>query len=239
MTYTAEIFGSQIVAAGSFNPAIFSPDWLERNGLIGTLDAEAARKSQSFMVTNQVSLMETDWFTLQVLDNQLSFTSKDALSPAFKDLAVGVLSLVPQTPIAAIGINFMGHFRIATQAEYHKIGDVLAPKKIWNELFPGENISAGVADLTILIEPITRGEAPKSGNAVRITLQPSSRLKSGVYLLYNDHYVTHEDAADNLTMAEYAARVVDDNWQSSWEESIRVFDGLISKALSAEQGSTA
>ena len=39
MTRTADIFGSSVVAVGAFNPAIFSPDWLERNKLIGQDDA--------------------------------------------------------------------------------------------------------------------------------------------------------------------------------------------------------
>lgn len=36
MTYTAEIFGSTIVAVGIFNPAMFSVDMLKENGLLGT-----------------------------------------------------------------------------------------------------------------------------------------------------------------------------------------------------------
>lgn len=235
MIRTAEIFGSSIVAVGAFNPAIFSPDWLERNGLIGAQDAEAARQSPSYIVTHQVSVMETDWFALQVLENQFSLTSKDALSPAIKDLAVGVLSLVPQTPISAVGLNFMGHYRIATEAEYHKIGDVFAPKNIWNELFPSEINSAGVADLTIRIQPVPRGKIPETGDEKRISLQPSSKIKLGIFLSYNDHHVAHADEGDNLTMAGYTAKIIDNGWQSSLEDSIRVFDGLISMALGTQQ----
>lgn len=235
MTRSAEIFGSSIVAVGAFNPAIFSPDWLEHNGLLGVQDAEAARQSPSYIVAHQVSVIETDWFALQVLENQFSLTSKDAFSPALKDLAVGILSMVPQTPISALGLNFLGHYRIASDTEYHKIGDVLAPKKIWDELFPGEDSSTGVDNLTIRVEPVARGKIPETGNAIRISLQPSTRIKSGVFLSYNDHCVVHADQSDNLTMAEYAAKIVDERWQSSWEDSVRVFDGLISKALDTPQ----
>lgn len=233
MTRTAEIFASSIVAVGAFNPAIFSSDWLERNGLIGIKDAEVARQNKSYVVTNQICAMETDWFALQVLENQFALTSKDALSPALKDLAVGILSLLPQTPISAIGINFMGHYRITSEDEYHKIGDVFAPKTIWNELFPGENSSAGLDNLTIRIEPTPRGKISETGDAKRISLQPSTKIKSGIFLSYNDHRVVHVDE-DDLTMAEHAAKIVNDNWQSSMEDSIRVFDGLISNALKTQ-----
>lgn len=234
MTRTAEIFGSSIVAVGAFNPAIFSPEWLERNGLIGAQDAEAVRQSSSYIVTHQVSVMETDWFALQILENQFSLTSKDALSPAIKDLAVGILSLVPQTPVSAVGLNFFGHYRIATEDEYHKIGDVFAPKEIWNELFPDPNNSAGVGDLMIRVAPVPRGRIPETGDEKRISLQPSTKIKMGIFLSYNDHHVIRADEGDNLTMAEYAVKVINDGWQSSWEDSIRVFDGLISKALDTQ-----
>ena len=46
MAYNAEILASAIVAIGDFNPAIFTPDWLERNGLIGKDDADAAREEK-------------------------------------------------------------------------------------------------------------------------------------------------------------------------------------------------
>jgi hypothetical protein len=40
VAYTAEILASTIVAVGDFNPAIFTADWLEANGLIGSDDAD-------------------------------------------------------------------------------------------------------------------------------------------------------------------------------------------------------
>jgi hypothetical protein len=45
-----ESFGSSIVVLGSFNPVIFSPDWLEFHKLIGKDDAASARKSDAFIL---------------------------------------------------------------------------------------------------------------------------------------------------------------------------------------------
>lgn len=231
MTRIAEIFGSSIVAIGDFNPAIFSPDWLERNGLLGAQDAEAARQGPSFIASHQVSVFETEWFAVQVLENQFSLTSKGALSPAFMDLAVGILTLVRHTPITAIGLNFMGHFKLASEAEYHKVGDVLAPKIIWDELYPDEEISAGLGVLTVRIQNAPRGTTPKSGDEKRISLQSSGRVKFGIFLSYNNHREIHVDENDNQTSAECAAEIVTREWQSSWDDAVRVFDGLISKTL--------
>ena len=128
VSYTAEIFGSSIVLVGQFNPAIFTADWLERNSLIGSEDAEYARASTNVLVSHAVAVCETEWFALQVLENQFSLTSKGALSHAFRDLAEGIATLVPHTPVTALGLNFMGHYKMSTEAGYHMVGDVLVPK---------------------------------------------------------------------------------------------------------------
>jgi hypothetical protein len=231
VTYFAEIFSSSIVAVGAFNPAIFSPDWLEKYGLIGGDDAETARKMPSLIISQQVSVVETDWFVLQVLDNQFSLQSKNVLSPALKDLASGIFMLVSHTPISALGLNFMGHFRFLNNTDYHKIGDVLAPKDIWKSLYPSENDSAGLADLTIRIQHAERDKQPETGNEIRITVQPSTKIRLGIFLSLNDHREVRANEADNQTAADVAARIVAEDWQTSWDDSTRAFDGLISMAL--------
>jgi hypothetical protein len=188
VAHTAEILTSSIIAVGDFNPAIFTPDWLERNSLIGKDDADIVREGsqrKSLIVSHQVASFETKWFALQVLENQFSLTSKDALSPAFKDLAAGVFQLVPHTPVTAVGLNFMGHFKLATEAEYYRIGDLLAPKDIWKTLYPDD--AAGLADLTIRIQHWKRGEPLKTKDEKRISVQPSNLIKFGVYMSYNDY----------------------------------------------------
>jgi hypothetical protein len=230
---SADIFGSSIVAVGAFNPAIFSPDWLERNRLIGPDDAGNARKAPSLIVSQQVTVFETEWFAFQVLENQFSLTSKGVLTPAFKDLAVGILSLVPHTPITAIGLNYFSHFRLTSEAEYHKVGDVLAPKTIWNSLYSNNN-AVGLANLTIRFEDAERGYLPRSGNQKQISVQPSTKLKFGVFMSLNDHREIKESGAVGTTTAEQAAAVADAEWQNSWDDAVRVFETVISQSLSTE-----
>lgn len=231
MTRIADIFGSSVVAVGAFNPAIFSPDWLERNKLIGKGDAEEATKSPALIISHQATVFETEWFAFQVLENQFSLTSKGALTPAIRDLAVGILSLVPHTPITALGLNFLAHFRFSTEAEYHKIGDVLAPKTIWDGLYP-ERSSSGLADLSIRIQDAERGSSPRSGNEKRISVQPSGKVKFGVFMSLNDHREIR-DAGDGVSPAEQAASIVDSDWQTSCDDAVRVFDHVVSSALAA------
>jgi len=229
---TPEIFGSSIVVIGAFNPMIFTPDWLERNELIGQDDANAARQQAGFVVSHDVCQLETDWFALQVIQDRFSLTSKGALNPALKDLAVGIFTLLAHTPVTAAGFNFFGHYKIAGETAYHKIGDTLAPKTIWGTLYPNEDYSFGLAELTVLIQPHLRGEIPTNGDTKRITVQPSGRVKGyGVCLSLNDHHVINVNETDALTAAEQVAELIDLNWQDEWKESLRIFDDVITKAL--------
>lgn len=231
MPYTAEILASSIIVVGRFNPAIFTPDWLERNGLIGSDDADAAREGTEegpLIVSKQVATFATGWFTLQVLDNRLALTSKGALSPAFKDLAVGIFQLVPHTPVVAVGLNFMGHFKLKGEDDYHRVGDVLAPKTIWHALYPEHMV--GLAELSILIQQGVRGKPPETSDARRITVQPSTRLKYGIQMSYNDHHQV-QTTDDPARPAERVAAIIDDQWESSWQDAVRDFDTVLSMAL--------
>src|SRR5260221_3519734 len=159
MPATIEVFGGAIVAVGTFAPAIFTPDWLERHQLIGSDDAVAARSRDDFVLTQQVSQFQTDWFQLQVLQNQFVVANKGALAPTLRDLSAGVFSLLPELPITAIGLNFFAHYRFSDIAECHRLGDTLAPKDIWAEMYPlGDNQSIGLLDLTMAVLPHKRGD---------------------------------------------------------------------------------
>lgn len=233
MAYTAEILSSQIVVVGDFNPAIFSPDWLERNKLIGEGDAITARAVSpgrtTLLVSHQVSTFESEWFALQVLENQFSLTSKGVLTLPFKDLAAGIFQLVSHTPVNAVGLNFTAHFKLASQETYHKFGDVLAPKDIWGPLYDGEH--AGLEQLTIRFQRGSRDKQADTKDEKRITVQPSRSLKNGISLSLNDHHDVTRGDEDSLTPAERVADIVDTLWEPAWKDAIRVFDKVLSMAL--------
>jgi hypothetical protein len=221
------------VVVGNFNPTIFTPDWLEKNELIGRDDAELIRQSPQIIISHQVTSFESDWFALQVLENQFSLTSKGVLSPALRDLAAGILQLVLHTPVSAVGLNFMAHLKIANQDGYYKIGDVLAPKTIWKDLFSAENDLPGLGNLGIRIQHGKRGEPVKNNDEIRLSVQPSDRVKQGIFVLYNDHHDVLSVEDDERTPTERAVSIVEDKWESAWQDAIRVFDGLVTKALAA------
>jgi hypothetical protein len=234
MAHKPDMFGATVIGIGKFNPAIISADWLERNGLIGREDAEAARQRTSMIVAHQVSQLETDWFAIQVVETQFSVASKGVVTGAIRDLAAGILGLLPQTPIDAIGVNFFGHFRMISEKDYHRIGDVFAPKSIWDELFPTSECHVGLADLTIAVHrKNAEGKVVATKDLRRISLQPSGSISNGVYLMVNDHRdLSNTDALAGRTPAERAAQIVDSEWEGIRTSAESLFDQLLSKALS-------
>ena len=232
MDATIEIFGASVIVIGDFNPAIISPDWLEQNNLIGKDDAEDARQDDGTVISHKATQFETSWFAMQVLERQFSLTSKGLLSPSIKDLAVGIFSTLSHTPISAMGINFMAHYKMLKADHYFKIGDVIAPKTIWSELFKDENESIGLEALVMRVEPCKRGDTPTTGDLKRITLQISNKVHQGIFFSLNDHHNivkipngSSTDAADKIVM------LLEQEWQNTLDESKNIFDTVIERAL--------
>ena len=229
MSWTTEIFGGNIVVLGDFNPAVFSPQWLELNKLIGAEDAKAATEAKDLVVSSRATQVVTEAFTLQVTPDQMIVQSTLVLSPIIRDIAVGALMLLSHTPVRALGMNYMAHFKLASVNDRHHIGDVFAPKDIWYKLFDPEIYSAGVANLQIKVEVGKRGETPQTKDFKNITMQPSSQVPNGVYFQLNDHRTVGGD--ESKTSAEAAAITIQTHWQDGWDEAVRVFDGALSAAM--------
>jgi len=222
-----EILEASVVVLGSFNPPIITVDWLLSNSLIGKGDADVARASEEFVVSRQVTKFETDAVRVQVLENQLSINSVGPVNPALGDLAMSVLMLLPHTPVTALGLNFMAHYKMPSVGAYHRVGDSLAPKKIWEAIFPDKAL--GLASLVIRVQDGARNEAPKSPNAKNITIQPSSRIAHGVHVMYNDHY-GHGVDQEPLKTASGGAEVIRTNWSNSHKEALECIESLLMQA---------
>lgn len=229
MDYSLEIFGTAIIAPGKFNPAIFTPDWLQHAGLIGADDADFARANEHFGVIRDLSVIETEWFRLQVVQDNLQLFSKGTLTPAVRDLAVGIFTLLPHTPLTAIGLNYLSHWKIFQATDLHKIGDVYAPKEIWREVLP--DMEPGTNDVTIKYEYNKRGDPRTSKDEVKITIQPSVQIPQGVYLSMGWHYQEFAEGPRSAN-AGSAAELVAREWEPCCTKANDAFKKIIESALS-------
>lgn len=233
MQPTLEVFGSQIVLLGSFNPPIFSPDWLNRNGLIGDDDMADAKASESFVMTPEVTRFETESFSLQVVSGQFALNSKGPVTPQIRDLATGIFTLVDQTPITALGLNFHADFKMPTIEQWHKVGDFLAPKSIWKKFFP-DTSSVGMNQIVMEIDPFQRGADEVALRRQRMTVSYSKSIPIGVNFFYNDHFVVESEAKSRVSTASIAVSKIGTHWDEVMNTSTKIFTGMLSEISSGE-----
>lgn len=215
MTARVELSGISVVAAGAFNPAIFHPWWFADKGLLPANAIEEALQKDHVAV-RELAVFTADWLSVQVsLDQAVLSTVEVGREFDLRDLAKGVLDVLPETPVDAVGLNADAHFRVGSDEEWHSIGDRFLPKDFWQPLFEGEEWirradgqSVGLRSMTV--------EASRTEIAghVRTEVAPSVRLTPhGVYTGVNAHF--------QLTVGEErgngykAARVIEEQWEAT------------------------
>jgi hypothetical protein len=206
-----------VVCLGSFNPKIFQPEWFVRHSL---MTEEEASSSKIHGLSELVANLEIQNIILQCVNNRLSIGTMDATRfDMIRDLFVGMFTLLPHTPIAAIGINPGAHFPTPSAASWHRVGNALAPKEdVWNALFD----QPGMQSLTILAQRSGEWAGP-----TRATVEPSMRLPNGLFVGVNYHYdLPPKDPMGALL------RFVASDWQIACLETKRVgrriFEQLVS-----------
>lgn len=130
--YSLESEAASIVLVGSFNPAIFHPEWLLRNGLISKDDHKGANVE---IVHSQLSKFSLAWLLIDVLHEKFVARTDDAsYFNAIRDLMCSILKILEHMPISQMGMNIDLSYKINDEALWHKIGDNLVPKGYWKAL---------------------------------------------------------------------------------------------------------
>ena len=213
-----------VVAVGQFNPAIVSPTWLQRKGLISESDAEAGMEDLQALVKEGLMSFDTSWFSFRLVQQQLVLSTTDGATPRIRDLAASIFRLLPETPVTAIGINFATDVQFDTADEYHRFGDVLVPKGVWSTLYPG--LRAGVASLQLAIDSVPRtqiGAVGRTPEQRRFTIQPSNVINTNaVHIAYNHHYPLVDDGGGRAAMDLIMSR-----WEADFAEAEEKFGLLL------------
>jgi hypothetical protein len=169
-----EIEGASVVLLGSFNPRIFHPLWLQKQGL--ATESEANDLVQ--VPGHTMFTIEGLRYTVQPERFQIEADDPESV-PGVGALVVAIFDILPHTPISQLGINRHMHFRVQNDAVWHKVGHKLAPKELWREIME----SPGTRSLTV--EGRRKGA---SEGVLRMTVEPSIKLHPAVYVGTNEHY---------------------------------------------------
>jgi hypothetical protein len=189
-----------ITVIGSFNPHVVQPLWLSKHGLVA--EAEAL-ESEPQLISRDLAHIGLPWATLTVVADRLQVeTSNDIVVPAqIRDLVVGILSLLPHTPVSVVSVQHRAHVRLASEAQWHAAGDLLAPKEIWQDVLD----KPGMFDIAV------QGVRPdERAGAIKVRVRPSPLVHPGIFVNINEEFLVTDD--DNLELGGHAASLLTDTW---------------------------
>ena len=177
-----------IVLIGDFNPAIFNPDWLLENDLVG---ADAAQRSVIDIIHSDIAQFRVGDIELIIQRNRFQILTRVAPFVAVLDFAAKTFGeTLPHTPVRQFGINRSVHFKVPNQRTRDAIGRILAPTHPWGQW--GEDIEKSSGELQGGMASLSMQEVRRSSSFMRritATVQPSMMVanKSGIYVSINDH----------------------------------------------------
>ncbi len=208
---TPESEGLELIAVGSLNAAIFHPQWFLNQKLIGEQEAAQAEVK---VVSSQVSDIVIGEIHIVCVADRLSVATENiAYAEKVHDLAIGILALLPHTPLRSCGINPSVHYRINSESYWHKIGHALAPKDpIWKDLYP----NPGMRSLSII--------SKKEGDftvQTTVIVEPSLRIMPGLFILANHHFDVPDDHTGH-TSSELIRRFIESEWNAALADARRV-----------------
>ena len=199
---------SSIVLLGRFNPLIFQPEWLLKNKIIGEQEASAAREGGIEAIHPEVASINLSSKKLIVEPARLTLTVTEEPYVQAKDFVVLCLSILPHTPITAIGINRHLTIRAKDNDQWNRFGDALAPKAPWGDLVSddkGDRIG-GLRAMTM--EQSKRLDGLKG--YIRVQLEALTNGHPDTHLVVNNH--VDLSIPPEFSSAGEAIPFLDENW---------------------------
>ena len=219
-SYTIESEEASITFIGSFNPAIIHPEWLLRHKLISKDDNKGAEIE---IVHPEISRFTLEWLDVDISRRKIIIRTNDPskYSP-LRDLMISIFKILEHTPIKQLGMNLIVTYEIDTEENWHKIGDNLAPKEIWEESLPKR---VGLGALTV--------ESPRIDELdgkISVSISSLRQEFFGIIVNTNNHVeliVTQEDKEKI-----YDAPIILTNyWDSALELAKTIGKTTLTKAL--------
>jgi hypothetical protein len=217
--YSLQSEVASIVLVGSFNPAIFHPEWLLRHSLISEDDNKGAKVE---VVHNQLSKFSLEWLFIDVMHEKLIARTNDSsyFSP-MRDLISSALKILEHTPIGQMGMNLDLSYKIDEEEIWHRIGDNLVPKKYWDVL--PERV--GMKVVTV--------ESPRPDDLkgyIQVKVTPIKHDFTGVHFNVNNHIeLLYEEDGNEVKLN--SADVLAGNWERLLKYSKEICEETLKKAM--------
>lgn len=215
---------ASIVLVGNFNPKIFHPEWFIRKNLVEEWDYT---EKELVNLPDMAQMVFPTDRKLTVLLNKFSLLSTLASDfPSLKDIITSTFSVLRETPIKQLGMNYTRHIKIRGKENWLRFGSRLAPTTFWAEAAGFiENLPKEKQESLGLLElGMTLPRPDDLSGFIRPKISAISLTDYTLSFSVNNHV----EVAESSAMA--MVRILNDNW----EESLDFGGKLISKIIEAE-----
>ncbi|MFA7388144.1 MAG: hypothetical protein WCZ87_10830, partial [Thiohalobacteraceae bacterium] len=206
---------ASIVVTGSFNPAIFHPSWFVRMGIVGANDID--EEALEFVHKELSKFPLFNGGMLEVTTDRLQVSTRDIPSfEAVRDLAISIFTHLGHTPVTNVGINSKIEYQLENEDSWHKVGDTLAPKQIWEKSMP-----MPVRMLGLFVRSDVRRDNLPGYLLVRVT----GTRPYGVQFDINNHLELGDGGTDLLR------QLIVDHWERLQAEAVSTAETTLEGCL--------
>ena len=207
-----------VVLLGSFNPMIYHPYWLKEKEIIGEEDIT----KEGILVHEDISSFRIgDWMQMNINKNRCEFKILNADKILImRDIIMGCLNALPETPIVAFGINKGWIAQLPNSDQYYELGAKLSPLELWKDDFKNPRLK------NIAIEDTDNENF--SGTRRLIIIQPApAELKydNAIDINLNNHFDMPSDKQKPL----FAMKMIEDNLMKCYDSFDVIVNNMISK----------
>jgi hypothetical protein len=208
-----------VVVLGSFNPRIFEPLWLAGQGLVPEDEANAAERE---LIDKEFARIVFPWANVVVVGDRLQVESTGEIvsHSQVRDLVVGILRVLPHTPVTVVSIQHGAHAELASEEQWHKVGHTLAPKEIWQDILD----RPGILDFAM------QGVRPDDlTGSIRVRIQPSGLVHPGLFINVNDEFFMNDQRESEP--ARHGADLLEQTWPEAESRVDRIRGSLFERLI--------
>ncbi|MFC3115962.1 hypothetical protein [Cellvibrio fontiphilus] len=213
---------ASIVLVGSFNPKIFHPEWFIRKGIVEPWSYEDDK--ELIQVQDYAGFCFPDEKRVSVLLDRFSITTPYASEQlSIKDIVQSTFSILSETPLYQLGMNYSATIKLDTNDEWLKFGATLAPKQLWIDaagyLNDDQMDEAGLWEMTAFLP---RPDSLKG--CIRPKISVKNIKERELVFLINSHVELEESTR------------VDSILESHWDDSLTLATKIINNIVKTQLG---
>lgn len=211
------------VLLGRFNPLIFSPEWLQTNGVIGPDEASEAREAGIEVMAPNLSSINLGSMKLVVEDQRYTLIVGDEPLIRAKDFPATCFSLLRHTPVQAVGLNYNVTLVGNDGESWHRFGDTFAPKGPWGDFLADES-GERLGGLRAMVMEQHNGPDPRWGYT-RLTIDAQENLPPlHATLNVNNHFKV--GSGDSIGSGADAYKLIEELWDQAMDRSKTLCDRI-------------